>query len=158
MTHLVLRIFPIFSIPYPSNSPLGLLWQPRIPLGSQPIPWEKGPRGKLSRVLFHVHLEAHEAGISRPNPRGNPRERTPTFGGREFFLSQSAAASRSRNRSPFSLARTTAGAAAPPSSARPTTVGTPPPARRVSPTPHSSPLLLLGFPFSSSSRVSASSS
>ncbi|KAF2921591.1 hypothetical protein DAI22_07g045850 [Oryza sativa Japonica Group] len=127
MFHKVSVNFVITILPIPL---LRLLWQPGIPPGSQPIPWEKSPRGKLSRVLFHVHLEAHEAGISRPNPRGNPRERSLTSGGREFFLSRSAAASRSRNRSRFSLARTTAGAATPPSPARRATAGTPPPARR----------------------------
>uniref|UniRef100_A0A0E0EWT2 Uncharacterized protein n=1 Tax=Oryza meridionalis TaxID=40149 RepID=A0A0E0EWT2_9ORYZ len=106
------------------NEDIGLLWQPRIPPGSRPIPWEKGPRGKLPRVLFLVHLEAHEAGISQPNPRGNPRERNPTSRGHEIFLSRSAAVSLTQKRRPR------AGAAVPPPPMRRATVGTLPPARR----------------------------
>nr|BAD23397.1 hypothetical protein [Oryza sativa Japonica Group] len=37
------------SSTYERQSRARLLWQPGIPPGSQPIPWEKGPRGKLSR-------------------------------------------------------------------------------------------------------------
>ncbi|BAS87878.1 Os04g0166300, partial [Oryza sativa Japonica Group] len=51
--------------------------------------------------------------------------------------------------------RPRAGAAVPPPPVRRATTGTLPPARRISPSPLSPPLILLGFPFSSS-RVFAS--
>uniref|UniRef100_A0A0E0A7T9 RING-type E3 ubiquitin transferase n=1 Tax=Oryza glumipatula TaxID=40148 RepID=A0A0E0A7T9_9ORYZ len=60
---------------------------------------------------------AHEAGISRPNPRGNPRERNPTSRGQEIFLSRSAAVSLAQKRRPR------AGAAVPPPPARRATAG-----------------------------------
>uniref|UniRef100_A0A0E0P4P9 Uncharacterized protein n=1 Tax=Oryza rufipogon TaxID=4529 RepID=A0A0E0P4P9_ORYRU len=60
---------------------------------------------------------AHEAGISRPNPRGNPRERNPTSRGQEIFLSRSAALSLAQKRRPR------AGAAVPPPPARRATTG-----------------------------------
>uniref|UniRef100_A0A0E0DY94 Uncharacterized protein n=1 Tax=Oryza meridionalis TaxID=40149 RepID=A0A0E0DY94_9ORYZ len=68
----------------------------------RPNPWEASPRGKFPRANFPEHLEAREVGISRPNPRGIPGERTPTSRGRDNFLARSLSLALRRR---FSLVR-----------------------------------------------------